>query len=203
VSFADLAAFCIHDVKNRLAILAARAEAKGDHDTVRDALIAAGDLSRLLTCYKADAGMLKADIDAHCPIDVLNELAAEYRASARQEICVDSDNSPTLGYYDENLIRMVLAGALQNALRHARTRITLSVREVDPWIEFRVRDDGEGYPAEVLSNSTVQGSITREGIGIGLYLSKQVAALHEARGLVGCVLLRNEGGAEFVLRIPA
>jgi signal transduction histidine kinase len=202
MSFADLAAFCIHDVKNRLAILAARAESKGDRDTVRDALIAAGDLSRLLTCYKADAGMLKAEIDAHCPMDVLNELAAEYRPLARSEIRVECDDGPNVGFYDENLVRMVLAGALQNSLRYARTRITLSVREIDDWIEFKVSDDGEGYPEGLLRNSTVRKSISQEGIGIGLYLSNQVAALHESHGLTGSVMLRNESGADFTLRIP-
>ena len=202
MSFADLAAFCIHDVKNRLAILAARAETKGDKETVREALIAAGDLSRLLTCYKADAGLLNADIDAHCPMDVLDELAAEYRPLSHSQIDVDSRDGPKVGFYDENLVRMVLAGALQNALRFARTRITLSVREIDQWIEFKVCDDGEGYPDEVLRSSADRKSISREGIGIGLYLSRQVAALHEAHGMIGSVALRNEAGAQFVLRIP-
>jgi signal transduction histidine kinase len=39
-------------------------------------------------------------------------------------------------------------------------------------------------------------------LGIGLYLSKQVAALHRTGELTGSVSLRNAGGAEFTLRIP-
>ena len=35
MEFVDLAAFAIHDVKNRLAVLASRADAKGDGETLR------------------------------------------------------------------------------------------------------------------------------------------------------------------------
>ena len=53
MDFGDLAAFTLHDVKNRLAVLASRAEAKGDGETVHAVLEVAGTLTRLLAWYKA------------------------------------------------------------------------------------------------------------------------------------------------------
>lgn len=202
MSFATLAALSIHDVKNRLAAMAARAETRGDSDTVRDALAAASELSRLLACYKVDAGLLRPDIDARCAADLCDELVAETRPLSAIEITQDTHLAPSSWYYDESLIRMVLANAVHNAMRFARQHIHLSARQADNWLEFRVADDGPGYPAAMLSEPTPSAPISAEGVGIGLYLAHQIAALHENHGICGRVTLENAPGAVFVLRLP-
>lgn len=202
MSFIDLAALSIHDVKNRLAALAARAEAKGDTDTVRDALNAAAQLTHLLACYKADTGQLGVDIDAHCPADLANELIAENQPLTAIKLTADCQQAPALWFYDEMLVRMVLANALQNSLRYARQQITLRIAEIDDWIEFSVSDDGDGYPEEILTNPNRPTAMGEAGAGIGLYLSHKVAALHENHGLTGSIVLSNSPGAVFSLRLP-
>jgi signal transduction histidine kinase len=202
VSFLDLAALSIHDVKNRLAALAARAEVHGDGETVRDALAAAAELTRLLACYKADAGQLRAAIDGHCPTDLVADLVAECRPAAGLQLAIDDRQAPPLWFYDDYLVRMVLANALQNALRFARRQVRLSVAADDEWLEFAVADDGDGYPAELLAEPLRSSSLNQAGSGVGLYLAHQVAALHGNRGRVGSVTLRNAGGAVFALRLP-
>lgn len=77
MEFVDLAALTIHDVKNRLAILAGRAESRGDAQTLHEVLEAASTLSRLLLFYKSEKGRLDADIDARVPADLLTEVTAE------------------------------------------------------------------------------------------------------------------------------
>jgi signal transduction histidine kinase len=202
MSFLDLAALSIHDVKNRLAALAARAEVRGDSETLNDALRTAAELSRLLACYKADAGQLGAQIDANCPAELLADLVAENRPLAEQEIKVDCDHLPDLWFYDDNLVRMVLANALQNALRFTRQHVTLRVSASADWLEFRIADDGEGYPVGLLADPMRSSSMSHQGVGIGLYLAHKVAALHRNHGLVGNVELHNDGGAVFTLRLP-
>lgn len=202
MSFATLAALSIHDVKNRLAAMAARAETRGDSDTVREALAAAGELSRLLACYKVDAGLLRPDIDARCPADLCDELIAETRPLTALEITQDARLAPTSWYYDESLIRMVLANAVHNAMRFARQHIHITARQVDKWLEFRVTDDGPGYPARMLSEPTQSAPISADGVGIGLYLAHQIAALHENHGICGRITLENSPGATFILRLP-
>ena len=102
------------------------AEARGDRDTLRDALEAAGELSRLLVCYKFDAGLLRPDIDAHCPAELVDDVLAEVRSLSGLELVADSSLAPQSWYYDESLVRMVLANAVHNALRFARRRIVVS-----------------------------------------------------------------------------
>lgn len=202
MSFVDLAALRIHDVKNRLAAMAARAEAKGDNDTLRDALDAAGQLTHLLACYKADTGQLGADVDAHCPLDLIAELMAENQPLTEFEIAADCEQAPQIWFYDAMLVRMVLANALQNSLRFARRRVTLGAVENGDWLELKVSDDGNGYPEELLANPRLSSPLSGEGTGVGLYLSHKVAALHENHGLVGGIELSNNPGAVFCLRLP-
>jgi signal transduction histidine kinase len=202
VSFVDLAALSIHDVKNRLAALAARAELRGDSETLSDALRAAAELTRLLACYKADAGQLGAQIDAHCPADLVADVIAENRPLKQLDIVIHSEHLPNLWFYDDLLVRMVLANALQNALRFARQRIIFNVVASDAWLEFTIADDGAGYPDELLYNPLLMSALSHEGAGIGLYLAHKVAALHNNHDLVGNIELRNDPGAVFCLRLP-
>jgi len=203
MSFADIAALTLHDVKNRLAQLAGRAEARGDTETLHEALDAAATLTRLLTYYRSDIGSLNLDIDAHAPAELAAELAQEAALPDACKIEVDCAAAPVLGFYDETLVRMVLANALQNARRYARTRIVLAVAERGAFVEFVVKDDGPGYPQRVLADAGGDAApVTRDGTGLGLRLARRIAALHENDGRRGQVELENAGGAVFRLSLP-
>jgi signal transduction histidine kinase len=202
MDFVELAAITIHDVKNRLAILASRAEARGDMETVRGAMEAALTLTRLLAAYKSEKGQLGAAIDAHVPADLLEELAAEAGKLAGLTVSFDIAAAPTLGFYDESLVRLVLRDAVYNAMRHAATELGLGARLHDGCLEFTVRDDGPGYPAALLGQPAAMQALSGEGTGLGLYLAGQVARLHHSAGREGCIELGNEGGAVFALRLP-
>jgi signal transduction histidine kinase len=202
MNFTDIAALTIHDVKNRLARLAGQAEGRGDTETVRTALEAAETLTQLLVFYKSESGILKPDINAHAPADLVDELAKESSGMGGVAIETDCSAAPTLAFYDETLVRMVLANALHNALRYARSRITISAAAKGTQVEFRVQDDGVGYPESVLADSGASATITREGTGLGLRLAKSIAELHENAGLRGHIVLANDHGAVFGLRLP-
>ena len=200
--FIELAAITIHDVKNRLSSLASRAEARGDAETLRDVMEAALDLTRLLAAYKAEKGQLGAAIDAHVPADLLEELAAEGAKLTGLAVRIESGAAPTLGFYDEAMVRLVLRDALYNAMRHAANEIRLAARLKDGCLDFTVCDDGPGYPAEMLGQPATMQALSAEGTGLGLHLADRVARLHDSAGRRGRVELSNEGGAVFLLRLP-
>ena len=202
MEFVDLAAFAIHDVKNRLAVLASRADAKGDGETLRGILEAAATLTRLLAWYKAEKGSLAIDVDARTPADLLNELVLEIGKQTSLSVRADLGSTPTLWFYDEALVRMVLLNALYNALRHARRQVLMAARVLDGWLEFSVRDDGPGYPAAMLGEAVAMQPLSSEGTGLGLHLAGRVAALHEHGGQRGYLHLANDGGAVFRLLLP-
>lgn len=202
MDFGDLAAFTLHDVKNRLAVLASRAEAKGDGETVHAVLEVAATLTRLLAWYKAEKGKLGIEIDARTPADLLTELTLEVSGQSALTVSADLLAAPALWFYDEALVRMVLLNALYNALRHARQRVLMAASVRNGWLEFTVRDDGPGYPAAMLGQPVAMQPLSREGTGLGLHLAGRVAALHSNAGEHGYVELGNEEGAVFRLLLP-
>lgn len=202
MQFADFVALNIHDLKNRLAMVAARAERHGDGETVRDILAVAGALASLLACYKAEAGQLSAVEEACSPAYLLDELTADSRKLAQPHLRVETADAPASWYYDEELVRMVLANALQNALRYARETVVVSAVQDGEWLELRVHDDGPGYPDGVRLAPEAAAPVSRDGSGVGLYLARAVAALHRNKGLAGEVRLENDHGALFRLRLP-
>jgi signal transduction histidine kinase len=202
MDFVDLAAITIHDVKNGLALLANRAEEKGDGETLHGVLEAAATLTRLLAYYKAERGSLGIDVEARTPGDLLNELAMEIRKQTTLAVSADLSAAPTLWFYDENLVRMVLLNALYNALRYARKQVRLAVSVRRGWLEFSVHDDGPGYPQALLDRPVAMQSLSREGTGLGLHLASQVANLHCNAGQQGYLELLNEHGAVFRLLLP-
>lgn len=202
MNFDELAAFTIHDVKNRLTVLATRAEARGDSETLHGVLEAATTLTGLLVCHRAENGTLDIAIDARTPSDVLHELAAEVGRQTSLSLRVEADGAPTLWFYDESLVRMVLLQAVYNALRYARREVRLGAREREGWLEFSVRDDGPGYPETVLDAPRAAQAVSRDGTGLGLFLADRVAVLHSNGGRQGHIELANDVGAVFMLLLP-
>lgn len=203
MDFVDLAALTIHDVKNRLALVARRAEAGGDPETLRGVLESAAELTRLLAFYKAERGGLEPQIDARVPADVVAEVVAETGRQTALTVAAELSGAPVLGFYDESLVRMVLVDAVYNALRHARQRVVVGATQRDGWLVFYVRDDGPGYPPEMLAAPAEMRPLGRHGTGLGLALAARVAAAHANAGLTGQTLLSNDGGAVFSLLLPA
>jgi signal transduction histidine kinase len=123
-----------------------------------------------------------------------------YRAAVAR-VDVDCSRAPTLWFYDQALVRMVLANAVQNAARHARTRIAIEVAERDGFLEFLVRDDGSGFADPLLNDAGGSARpVSSEGTGLGLRLALRIAEMHENAGQRGQIRLANDRGAVFRLQ---
>lgn len=201
MKFNEVAAAHIHDVKNQLFALSARAEAQGDGEMVLGLHKAATTLTQLLTLYKRERGEHRLDIRDGSPADLIEELAAGARPFTPLTIETDTGQAPPFWFYDEALVRLALHDALHNAIRHARSRVCLTAREVVDRLIFEVRDDGPGYPQAILEGSPAgPGHIV--GTGLGLALARDIAAAHEHDGRRGELRLANQGGAVFALSLP-
>lgn len=202
----ELLAAVVHDVKNQLAELALRLERRDDsREEAAIAFAAARRLTALLMIQREQAGLLRASIDSAAPADLLEDLAAEYRALfPGLDIGLELDAGPAFWFFDAALLRLALGNALHNACRHAQHRVLLSARVVADRLEIRIGDDGPGFAPDQLgpASTTVPGSAGRAGTGLGLYLAARIAALHENRGQHGEVVLDNGNGAIFLLSLP-
>jgi PAS domain S-box-containing protein len=143
------------------------------------------------------------------PIDVRAlaiELADNYSAAdARLDIDVER---PRLVHADRALLVMALRALLDNAVTHtpAGTRIWVRTETTGQGTVIVLEDDGRGVPDahkeqifEAFESEPDQGQ-PDPGLGIGLYLVAEIAAVHGGRAWVED---RPGGGASFRFQLPA
>ncbi|WP_119966549.1 sensor histidine kinase [Simplicispira lacusdiani] len=225
ISFTDLIASSIHDMKNSLNVqiselekISEQCRKDGDLQAYEDlggviyqASRMNSNLVQLLSLYKLDKAIYPIDI-AECDIaelvgDVLlqNQSVMDFK-----NITVTMDCSgDCLWYVDRDLVAGVLLNALNNAYQYTRDKIRVAARIQDGWLELRVEDNGQGYPAYMLRDEAVAGakgvSFLTGSTGLGFHFSSQVARMHRNGERQGALVIENGGaygGGCFVVRLP-
>ena len=107
---------------------------------------------------------------------------------------------------DEDAIERAVLNLVENAARHAGGRVDVEVSSDGDRAVVAVRDDGPGFPPELLGQAagrfvrgTDGGRGTENGAGLGLAIVDAIAAAHG-----GELEIENgaEGGADVQLRLP-
>lgn len=109
---------------------------------------------------------------------------------------------------DEDALRRVVRNLGENAARHARSRVALTLGEFGGTVRLDVDDDGPGVPegerARIfdrfvrLDEARARGE---GGAGLGLAIVAELVAAH--RGTVTVETAPELGGARFTVRLPA
>lgn len=202
----QLTAIIVHDLKNALGVLEGqlsaltadldRQQAIQAHTTcvaLREKLIG------FLTLYKASEHGLVARVEAVSPNDFLQTLVRNHPVVNLTEhpqiqITINDDAMPAIAFFDEHLVGMALDAALQNALRFAKSTISIACAKTDCEIVFTIQDDGPGLGTKEEKPST----------GLGLALCEAIARAHQNEERHGNAHLQSlaDGGALFTLRLP-
>lgn len=225
ISFTDLIASSIHDMKNSLNLqvselerIAAQCRQSGDSAMVQDLGRVIYQASRmnlnlveLLSLYKLSKAIYPMDIAEQAVADLVEEAVQQCHSMMEfKGITVSVDCAPDCFWYmDRELVKGVLVNALNNAYNYTTDRIHLVARVVQQRLELRVEDNGRGYPAHMLLSEEVaaqQGVRFDTGsTGLGFYFADQVARLHKSRQQRGTIAIENGGslgGGCFVLLLP-
>lgn len=113
------------------------------------------------------------------------------------DVALVSEHPPaTTLPFDPDVIREIVANLLDNARRHARETIEVTVEAADEHVEVRVADDGPGIPPEQREEvfERFVSLDARGGSGLGLAIGRALARAYGGD-------LRYDGGG-FVLRLP-
>lgn len=222
----DIATFLgasIHDMKNSVCVMHALLEealvevheqelASGRQldQVLYETQRISDNLVQLLALYKIDRELYPFDPQEHEVQDIVFEAAARLSSLAQfRGVAIDQDCPDGLyWYFDRELVLGAIVQAMHNGLRYTRTRVRLTAQVREGVLEFRIEDDGPGYPESMLQNEApvAQGIRFATGsTGLGLYFSSVVAQLHRNGDRSGSTHLENGaglGGGAFVLRLP-
>lgn len=128
-------------------------------------------------------------------------------ASPRSDLTVDIEQiAPTQMCGDEAQLRRLVQNLIDNARRHAATRVTITLTTDTDALTLHVDDDGAGVAPEnrelIFERfARVDESRARHGggTGLGLAIVRQIAERHH-----GSVMVTDSprGGARFTVRLP-
>jgi signal transduction histidine kinase len=139
------------------------------------------------------------------PLDV-TRLAREAADTVDPEIVVVAPNVEVVLDGDHAVLLRVLVNLLDNAARHARSRVELRVVAGEAEVRFEILDDGHGIDPDDLPQlfePLFRADRTRNsatgGAGLGLAIVRRLTA---AQGGTVQAENRPEGGACFTVRYP-
>ena len=108
---------------------------------------------------------------------------------------------------DRRHLQLVVRNLLDNAVRHARSRVAVTLRESDGLVSLTVEDDGAGIPEaerdRIFDRFTRLDSARGRddgGAGLGLSIVRVIVDAHGGSVTVGT---SQAGGARFVVQLPA
>jgi signal transduction histidine kinase/nitrogen fixation-related uncharacterized protein len=139
------------------------------------------------------------------PVDVAR-VAREAADTVDPEIVVVVPDEPIVLESDRAALTRVLINLLDNAVRHARSRVELHVSASEAEVRLEVLDDGPGIDPDDLPHlfePLFRADRTRNsatgGAGLGLAIVERLTTAHGGTVEAGN---RREGGARFVARHP-
>jgi signal transduction histidine kinase len=210
----DVIASGIHDAKNSMFDALARVGVAVQAIHAGKAAAALPALAEIETAVSASAQRLSKLLSAYrllrhenpvsmMPVDVpglLEDVVIRVHENDADGIALSTECSfPGVWVCDRELVADCLINALQNSLRHARSAVRLAAEEADGQLVLTVADDGPGVPDELPAHADGTHA------GVGLFIARRIAHLHERHGRHGTLELGNGGplgGAVFRLALP-
>jgi two-component system, OmpR family, sensor kinase len=186
-----------HELRTPLAMLRAeldlalrreRTPAELDH-AVRSAAEETERLSRiaedLLVLARADGGDLPVRKERVVAVELIDGVADRFRPRVRHAgRVIDTAAEESLVLRVDRLrAEQAVGNLVDNALRHGRGRILVEARRDGGQIELHVRDEGPGFPPDLVERafepfSRGDAARTRQGAGLGLAIVDVIARAH-------------------------
>lgn len=203
-----------HELRSPLTVIQQHAELASLHP----GSVSAGELAEVVLSEGARLQGLVGDLlllarleegahHIHQVVD-LDDLALDEVHRARQSpVRVDGSAISTARVDgDARQLGQVVRNLVDNAVRHARSRVSVSLAESDGFAELVVDDDGNGVPprhrTQVFDRFVrLDEARARDdgGAGLGLAIVREIVGAHR-----GSVTVEDApaGGARFVVRLP-
>lgn len=154
----------------------------------------------LLVAARAESGNVSINPAVFDVVEMVEELVESFAPTPLLELPGETLEAVA----DPLRVRQILRNLLTNARRYGGSRVALAVRSLGPTLSIEVRDDGDGVPVGTEQmifeayKAADEGSRAAGSIGLGLYVSRQLAELMDGR----LEYLRVDGETVFRLTLP-
>jgi signal transduction histidine kinase len=216
-----LSAEISHELRTPLASVVAEAQYALRHGhqteesqaTLEHILQSARKLGRtldvLMTAARAQLNPRSATSDAVVGARAAADGTRAHAARRGVGVTLNAPQGPIRVAVESELLERVLAPLLDNAARHARSSISITVERASDAVTLTVDDDGPGIlppeqerifqPGHRATDTRAATAVASAGAGLGLALCRRLA-----RSAGGDVHAQpSDGGARFVVRLPA
>lgn len=198
-----------HDFRTPLTVITGRlAMLAANNADAREALLAAQRLDRmmndLLGAARLEAGSLSPALESVDLVDAIGAACDGFTVLPGISLGRTIPADLPFVSADPMLLQHVLTNLIDNALRHARSRVALDAQLMRDKVLLAISDDGCGIPESerrrVFERFTrIEGSDRTSGSGLGLAIVKGFA---DAMGMTVEVSSAASGGARFTLSLP-
>ncbi len=157
------------------------AGARRDCDRLQTIVDEILDLSRI---ESGDVLLDARPVDARALVEQVLSAAETLPRAAGIEVGVDAPGTPLPVLADPERVKIVLSNLLGNAMRHATApgRVRVRVAHSGGFVRFEVRDEGPGIPPQyrdkVFERFFRVPGTKRGGVGLGLYISREIVRAH-------------------------
>ena len=223
----ELLAASIHEIKNRLGLMFGEIDGLLEQVSLSDkqqqqvqsikseSHFIGNELVRVLASYKSLSDDFFAHVNQHFAIEFLEEVIARHSytvAAHKLNFVLDCDEEVS-GFFDNGVLFVILDTLIYNSIKAGAHTIQLSAEEDEQYLYFIIKDDGPGFPEDMLDGEFTQGSITVEShsTGLGLFFANKLIQSHKEGDNAGSIKLTNytdadnstlPSGAKITLSIP-
>jgi two-component system OmpR family sensor kinase len=161
----------------------------------------------LLVVARSDKGRLAVKPEALSSREVLESSRERFaaRASETGRALVTEDGASLTLHADRLRVEQALTNLIENAFRHGAGTISLGAERNGAGVRLHVRDEGPGFPPELLDSAFdrfTRGDPARArgGAGLGLAIVDAIARAHDGSAHAEN---RPAGGADVWIELPA
>jgi signal transduction histidine kinase len=205
-----------HDMKSPITYVRGSLEAalstddpSASRELVARAVESLDRLSEIVTTSldvaEAEAGALRLRRESSDLADLVHRVTELYAPafSERRQILTTIADKPVHAMIDQRFLVRLLSNLLENELRYAGdgAKVLIILTEAEGRAQIRVRDDGPGFPPELLDHvfQRFAKGDKSEGHGLGLAFVRAVALAHGGRAWVRNL---DSGGVEIGVEFP-
>lgn len=210
----QLSAELSHELRTPLAriqaeidLMRSRPRAAAEQSRAQEAIDAAVErmrqvLESLISTARADGG---APPGRCSPVEIVNVLLDRLPA-VRPELTVSTGGASIMAGVDAPIMERLLSPLIDNAVRHAASRVAIAISRRGPQVEIQIADDGPGIPPDATDRIFEPGfraepSDGHDGAGLGLALARRLVTAVD--GTITAGVVPDGRGTVFTVRVPA